>query len=93
MTKMKSSTPKANRILNDLAEANFKTPPELEFIRYGRRRDADYKLSKHPETEMHFIEVVHEGKYFSAYKANWNAANNHLIYLCQKFGKPKAVAS
>lgn len=90
MTKQNSSTPKANRILNDLAEANFKTPPELEFIRYGRRRNADYKISKHPKTEMHFIEVVHEGKYYSGWKNGWKKANNHLIYLCQKFKNPGA---
>ena len=92
MTKLNSSTTKANRILNDLAEENFKTPPDLTFIRYGRRRNADYKVSKHPNSEMHFIEVVHEGEYYGAWKDGWEKANNHLIYLCQKFKKPSVEA-
>lgn len=87
----KTTTPKPNRILNDLAEANFKTPPDLTFIRYGRRRDADYKISKHPETEMHFIEVIHGDEYFCSWKDGWEKANNHLIYLCQKFKKSGAA--
>lgn len=82
MTKIKKVRP--NRILNDLIEASFQTPPELVFIRYGKRKAIDYKVSKHPDTEMHLIETIKDGTLKTKWVSGWDKAIRHLAYLSSK---------
>lgn len=76
---------KLNRTMNDLAETQFKTPPELTFIRYGRRGEASYKVSKHPETDKHLIEVVLKGEYSTKWVNGWDGADSALRTMSTKF--------
>lgn len=91
VTKEEVKQIRPNRMMNDLAEAEFNTPPQFSFIRYGRRADANYKISIDENTGEHLIEVRRGEQYETKTTKDWDQAVHHLAYLCFKFKKSSST--
>lgn len=82
---VKAKAPRMNRVQNDLIDAEFSTPEGLTFVRYGKRGQASYKVSRDPQKDSYLIEVRQGEKYEQKWKDGWRSASQHLAYLCTKF--------
>ena len=51
-----------NRIQCPVKDRLFSTPKNYELVRYGVRKDIDYKVSKSPEGEF-YLEIIGKGSF------------------------------